>query len=99
MNMCPILFLHFSTVGLELQRNILQNSSAMSAWYNILLSDCTMKEVYCDMDGSNCDGIGGWTRIALANMTEPGFLSWRARERTTISNGIITCGSDITLKN
>ena len=94
MNMCPILFLHFSTVGLELQRNILQKLIS-HVWYNILLSDCTMKEVYCDMDGT-----GGWTRIALVNMTEPGATCPGGfAEQTTISNGIITCGSDITLKN
>ena len=28
-------------------------------------------QVYCDMEGINCDGEGGWTRVAYINMTEP----------------------------
>ena len=28
-------------------------------------------QVYCDMEGINCDGGGGWTRVAYLNMTEP----------------------------
>ena len=28
-------------------------------------------QVYCDMEGINCDGEGGWTRVAYLNMTEP----------------------------
>ena len=27
-------------------------------------------QVYCDMEGINCDGEGGWTRVAYINMTE-----------------------------
>ena len=49
------------------------------------------------MDGSNCDGTGGWTRIALVNMTESGTTCPDGFvERTNIS-GIRTCGSDIPL--
>ena len=29
-------------------------------------------QVYCDMEGSQCDGEGGWTRIGYLNMTQPG---------------------------
>ena len=28
-------------------------------------------QVYCNMEGINCDGEGGWTRVAYLNMTEP----------------------------
>ena len=28
-------------------------------------------QVYCDMEGINCDGEGGWTRVTYLNMTEP----------------------------
>ena len=31
----------------------------------------TNMQVYCDMEGINCDGEGGWTRVAYLNMTEP----------------------------
>ena len=27
--------------------------------------------VYCDMEGSNCDGKGGWMRVGYLNMSEP----------------------------
>ncbi len=48
------------------------------------------------MDGSNCDGTGGWTRIGLIDMNESGTTCPDGFvERTTISNGIRTCGSDI----
>ena len=29
-------------------------------------------EVYCDMEGSNCGGEGGWMRVADIDMTIPG---------------------------
>ena len=31
-----------------------------------------MVNVYCDMEGTNCNGEGGWTRVAFVNMSEPG---------------------------
>ena len=37
-------------------------------------------QMYCDMDGDNFDGTGGWTRIAYLNMTDPDHFcppSWR----------------------
>ena len=27
--------------------------------------------VYCDMEGSNCDSMGSWMRVAYLNMSEP----------------------------
>ena len=30
-----------------------------------------MVNVYCDMEGTNCNGEGGWTRIAFVNMSQP----------------------------
>ena len=52
------------------------------------------------MDGSNCDGTGGWTRIGLIDMNESGTTCPDGFvERTNISNGIRTCGSNVTLGN
>ena len=47
-------------------------STAPSGYYNITLSNGSQVEVYCDMEGSHCDGEGGWTRVAFVNMSEPG---------------------------
>ena len=46
--------------------------TAHSGYYNITLSNGSKVEVYCDMEGSDCDGEGGWTRVAFVNMSEPG---------------------------
>ena len=27
--------------------------------------------MYCDIEGSHCDGEGGWTRVAFVNMNVP----------------------------
>ena len=47
-------------------------STAPSGYYNIRLSNGSQVEVYCDMEGSHCDGEGGWTRVVFVNMSEPG---------------------------
>ena len=38
----------------------------------LTLSNGNQVEVYCDMEGSHCDGEGGWTRVAFVNMSVPG---------------------------
>ena len=51
------------------------NPTALSGYYNITLSNASQVEVYCDMEGSHCDGEGGWTRVTFVNMSEPGSSS------------------------
>ena len=52
---------------------VLENiPNAASGYYNISQSNGSIVSVYCDMEGSNCDGNGGWMRIGYINMTEPG---------------------------
>ena len=51
---------------------LLLNYTATSGYYNITLSNGSRVEVYCDMEGSHCDGEGGWTRVAFVNMSVPG---------------------------
>ena len=46
--------------------------NAESGYYYITQSNGDVVSVYCDMDGKNCDGKGGWTRVAFLNMTQPG---------------------------
>uniref|UniRef100_A0A1X7UPM3 Fibrinogen C-terminal domain-containing protein n=1 Tax=Amphimedon queenslandica TaxID=400682 RepID=A0A1X7UPM3_AMPQE len=52
---------------------ILERSpNATSGYYDITLTNETIVSVYCDMEGSNCDGAGGWMRVGYFNMREPG---------------------------
>ena len=52
--------------------DILQSDpDAPSSYYNIVVNN-SLVEVYCDMEGSNFDGKGGWTRVAFVNTSEPG---------------------------
>ena len=46
--------------------------SASSGYYTITPEYGSKETVYCDMEGDNCGGEGGWTRIANINMTVPG---------------------------
>ena len=36
--------------------------TATTGYYNLTLSNGSIVNVYCDMEGSNCDGKGGWIR-------------------------------------
>ena len=45
------------------------NSSASSGYYQIQSGSGSQVEVYCDMEGTNCGGEGGWTRVAYLNVT------------------------------
>ena len=52
----------------ELQEKLLITTSG---YYNITQSNGRTVSVYCDMEGSNCDGNGGWMRVGYINMTQP----------------------------
>ena len=43
--------------------------NATSGYYNITHSNGSIVSVYCDMEGSNCDGNGGWMRVGYINGT------------------------------
>ena len=47
------------------------NSSASSGYYQIQAANGSAVQVYCDMEGTNCGGEGGWMRVAHLNMTDP----------------------------
>ena len=47
------------------------NSSASSGYYQIQGANGSAVQVYCDMEGTNCGGEGGWMRVAHLNMTDP----------------------------
>ena len=53
---------------------LFRTPSASSGYYNIQVANGSVVSVYCDMEGSRCDGEGGWTRVGYLNMTEPGAV-------------------------
>ena len=64
---CPVITVHQSCKSI-----IDTYPNSTSGYYSIILSNGSVISVYCDMEGVNCDGEGGWTRIAHVNMSEPG---------------------------
>ena len=50
--------------------NIYPNSP--SGYYSITTSNGSVVQVYCDMEGENCGGEGGWMRVAYVDMTQSG---------------------------
>ena len=49
-----------------------ENNLAPSGFYKIRAFNGTLISVYCDMEGSNCDGVGGWMRVGYLDMSQPG---------------------------
>ena len=51
-------------------RDVLRcNPSASSGYYQIQAANGSAVQVYCDMEGTNCGGEGGWMRVAHINVT------------------------------
>ena len=51
---------------------IFQNRSIVSSgYYTIQAPNGSLISVYCDMEGGNCDGKGGWMRVGYLNMSQP----------------------------
>ena len=46
--------------------------SAPSDYYQITAPNGSIVQVYCDMEGTNCGGEGGWTWVAYVNMSQSG---------------------------
>ena len=51
------------------------NPSVSSGYYRIQAANGSLVQVYCDMEGANCGGEGGWTRVAFLNATDPSKLT------------------------
>ena len=74
-------------------KSILDNStSAPSGYYHITTTNGSIVLVYCDMEGINCGGEGGWIRVAYVNMTQPGATCPQGLEQKSI-DGSLYCGS------
>ena len=76
--------------------------SAPSGYYQIRVPNGSLVQVYCDMEGTNCGGEGGWTRVAHVNMSQSGATCPQGLTQTTLSeltlcgrNGPVGCQSTV----
>ena len=67
------------------------NPSAASGYYHINATNGSLVQVYCDMEGANCGGEGGWTRVAFVDMTKTGATCPQGLEQMAF-NGVMYCG-------
>ena len=80
MSAVPLLLLVTLAIAIgqgECNDVLTSDPDAVSGYYNITLNNGSIASVYCDMEGDNCDGEGGWMRVADINMTLPNtYKSW-----------------------
>ena len=65
--------------------------SAPSGYYQITAPNGSLVQVYCDMEGTNCGGERGWTRVAYVNMSQSGATCPQGLTQRTLS-GLTLCG-------
>ena len=65
--------------------------SVATGYYQIHVSNGSLVQVYCDMEGTNCGGEGGWTRVVNVNMSQSGATCPQGLTQTTLS-GLTLCG-------
>ena len=65
--------------------------SAPSGYYQITAPNGSLVQVYCDMEGTNCGGEGGWMRVVYVNMSQSGAICPQGLTQRTIS-GLTLCG-------
>ena len=69
--------------------------SAPSGYHEIRVPNGSLVQVYCDMEGTNCGGQGGWMRVAHVNMSQSGASCPQGLTQKNIS-GLILCGQNVT---
>ena len=77
--------------------------SSSSGYHQIHAPNGSLIQVYCDMEGTNCGDVSGWTRVAFVNMTQPGFICPHSLTPQTFSGltlcsrsaGTITCQGQV----
>ena len=52
-------------------QDIIDNCGRVASGMYQLQTDAGTVNRYCDMEGSNCGGTGGWMRVALVDMSDP----------------------------
>ena len=74
------------------QEILLSCPSVPSGYYQIRVPNGSLVQVYCDMEGTNCGGEGGWMRVAYVNMSQSGATCPQGLTQTTLS-GLTLCGT------
>ena len=69
--------------------------SAPSGYHEIRVPNCSLVQVYCDMEGTNCGGQGGWMRVAHVNMSQDGASCPQGLTQKNMS-GLTLCGQNAT---
>ena len=69
--------------------------SAPSGYHGIHIPNGSLVQVYCDMEGTNCGGQGGWMRVAHVNMSQDGASCPQVLTQKNIS-GLTLCGQNAT---
>ena len=64
--------------------------SALSGYHEIRVPNGSLVQVYCDMEGTNCGGQGGWMRVAHINMSQDGASCPQGLTQKT-SSGLTFC--------
>ena len=67
--------------------------SAPSGYHEILVPNGSLVQVYCDMEGTNCGGQGGWMRVAHVNMSQDGASCPQELTQKNMS-GLTLCGQN-----
>ena len=65
--------------------------SALSGYHEIRVPNGSLVQVYCDMEGTNCGGQGGWMRVAHVNMSQNGASCPQGLTQKNMS-GLTLCG-------
>ena len=69
--------------------------SAPSGYHKIRVPNGSLVQVYCDMEGTNCGGQGGWMRVAHVNMSQDGNSCPQGLTQKILS-GLTLCGQNAT---
>ena len=69
--------------------------SAPSGYHEIRVPNGSLVQVYCDMEGTNCGGQGGWMRVVHVNMSQSGASCPQGLTQKNMS-GLTLCGQNDT---
>ena len=67
--------------------------SAPSGYHEIRVPNGSLVQVFCDMEGTNCGGQGGWMRVAHVNMSQSGASCPQGLTQKNMS-GQTLCGKN-----
>ena len=67
--------------------------SAPSGYHEIRVPNGSLVQVFCEMEGTNCGGQGGWMRVAHVNMTQSGASCPQGLTQKNMS-GLTLCGQN-----